>query len=115
MDETPPSDAEPGLTGDEIRDLRDAYEMSGADFAAILGVHHTTLYRWEKTEGEEASIEPLQHALLLLLRKHSGKVPLRRRLVRELSLRSPLAALHALLHVEFYQRKAPKKEANDAA
>jgi len=55
------------FTGDTIRSLRDALGMTAGQFAALIGVHPATLYRWEAKKGGTARLDPMQHRLLAVI------------------------------------------------
>ncbi len=44
------------LTGDEIRFVRQYFEMTYRDFALRFGVAHPTVIKWEKKADQEATI-----------------------------------------------------------
>lgn len=51
------------MTGPEIRRLRRGIELEPFAFAKVLGVHPSTLYRWEQTAGQ-VRMDPLQREIL---------------------------------------------------
>lgn len=53
------------MTGSEIRNLRTTLGLSPNHLAELLGVHLTTVYRWEKANDLQVRLEPLQHRLLM--------------------------------------------------
>jgi hypothetical protein len=55
------------MTGPEIKAVRTTLGHDPYVFAKILGVHLSTLYRWERSRGE-AHIDPLQAEILDRLR-----------------------------------------------
>jgi hypothetical protein len=55
------------MTGPEIKAVRTTLGHDPYVFAKILGVHLSTLYRWERSSGE-AHIDPLQAEILDRLR-----------------------------------------------
>jgi transcriptional regulator with XRE-family HTH domain len=55
------------MAGPGIKYLREALGLDPYVFAKILGVHVSTLYRWEQTRGE-VRIDPLQADILEKLR-----------------------------------------------
>lgn len=63
------------MTGNEVRTLRTQLGLSPQHLAALLGVHLTTVYRWESTEGQELRLEPLQHSLLLQMQRRLKQQP----------------------------------------
>lgn len=61
------------MAGKAIRKLRTDLGMTPADFAALLGVHPSSIYRWENADAEEVHIEPLQFRLLTVLQQEVNK------------------------------------------
>lgn len=55
------------MTGPGIKTLREALGLDPYVFAKILGVHVSTLYRWEQSRGD-VRIDPLQADILEKLR-----------------------------------------------
>lgn len=53
------------MNGSDVRQLRITLGLTPQHLAELLGVHLTTVYRWEKTERVELRLEPLQHRLLM--------------------------------------------------
>lgn len=51
------------MTGRSIKEIRDKLGMNVHAFAAVLGVHVSTIYRWEQHSGVVVTA-PLQGALL---------------------------------------------------
>ena len=47
-----------GLTGAEIRFIREYFNLSKRKFAEELNVSHTAVNKWEDTEQEKAKIDP---------------------------------------------------------
>lgn len=56
------------FTGHDIRDLREALNMTPSQFATLLGIHPATLYRWEAKGSEPVRLDPMQLGLLTALR-----------------------------------------------
>lgn len=52
------------ITGDQLRALREALGMETFVFAMLLGVHVSTVYRWESKGSEAIQMDPLQRELL---------------------------------------------------
>ena len=48
------------MTGEDIRQVREALGLSVPDFASLLGVHLTSAYRWERAGSEEIRLYPFQ-------------------------------------------------------
>lgn len=55
------------MTGTRVRELRTALRLDPTRFAQLLGVHPSTLYRWEATGDVPVRAEPLQRQLLAVL------------------------------------------------
>jgi hypothetical protein len=55
------------LKGSEVSALRNALAMNLGQFAQLIGVNHSTLWRWEAAGAEEIRIDPLQGQLLTVL------------------------------------------------
>ena len=52
------------MTGNEIEKIRSALDMSVPNFAGLLGVHVTTIYRWSAAAEKSVTVDPLHAALL---------------------------------------------------
>lgn len=52
------------LTGDLLRQLRAEMGMDPFQFALLLGVHVSTIYRWEGQGRSEVRMDPLQRQIL---------------------------------------------------
>lgn len=91
------------MTGAFVRALRAELSWTGQQFADLLGVHGSTVYRWEKAEYEEIKIEPLQAALVTLLDAElrrgdwTDRHALKTALIDGLRMGGTLRALYALL------------------
>nr|WP_128795578.1 helix-turn-helix domain-containing protein [Corallococcus coralloides] len=92
------------MTGTAIKELRGALAMSPGDFAQLLGVNPSTLYRWE-AEGEgEVKPDPNATRILAALnqaRAKSGGENLKASLGTALLLGGGLFALFKLLELVF--------------
>lgn len=55
------------MTGAQVRELRQALKMEPAHFAQLLGVHPSTLYRWEAAALGDIRVEPFQQQILAVL------------------------------------------------
>ena len=80
------------ITADYVRDVRRRTGLSPAEFAAILGVRDSTVYRWEQRDGR---IEPHSQRLLAAidLAYDRGLTGLRGTLITD----GPMRALYAVL------------------
>jgi hypothetical protein len=61
------------VTGGSLQRLRRKLEIDPFALAALLGVHVSTVYRWEVTYGV-LRIDPLQASILDEIRGHIDKV-----------------------------------------
>lgn len=59
------------MTGAEVQQLRSTLGLKPQELAGLVGVHLTTVYRWEGHGNEALRLEPLQHALLLRLQEQA--------------------------------------------
>jgi transcriptional regulator with XRE-family HTH domain len=55
------------MTGTQVRELRVALRLDPAHFAQLLGVHPSTLYRWEAAGDVPVRVEPFQQQILAVL------------------------------------------------
>jgi hypothetical protein len=88
------------MTGEDVTHVREWLGVDPFALAAVLGVHVSSIYRWEKTK--EPNIDPLQKSILVALRtriksKRVGE-DLGEKLRVSLISGGNLAALHTLLH-----------------
>jgi len=63
------------MTGNEIRTLRTSLGLSAQRLAELIGVHFTSIYRWESAGDRKVNLEPLQAALLYRLQERAAKAP----------------------------------------
>jgi transcriptional regulator with XRE-family HTH domain len=63
------------MNGNEVRTLRTNLGLNPQHLATLLGVHLTTVYRWEAQGAQELRLEPLQHGLLLQMQKRLAQNP----------------------------------------
>jgi transcriptional regulator with XRE-family HTH domain len=61
------------ITGSQIRAIRGDVGMEPAQFAQLLGIHSSTLYRWENAGEQPVRVEPLQLQLLTVLQQQIAK------------------------------------------
>lgn len=91
------------MTGHGIKALREALGLEPYVFAKLLGVHVSTLYRWEQVHGD-VRIDPLQAEILEKLRvnlsekKRAEQKKLGDDLLKALLLGGALVALAVLLN-----------------
>jgi len=57
----------PVLTSADIRQTREAFGLSSSQFASVLGVHPTTVSRWENAHGAVV-VEGMANTVLSALR-----------------------------------------------
>jgi|SRR5579885_2399337 len=55
------------MTGGEIQRIRTEFALNVQQFATMLGVHPSTVYRWESALSLESNPDPLQRDLLQAL------------------------------------------------
>ena len=60
------------MTGTQVRELRVALKMAPVHFAQVLGVHPSTLYRWEAANAAGIRVEPFQQQILAVLQRQVG-------------------------------------------
>lgn len=63
------------MNGTEVRTIREHLRLSPLNLANLLGVHLTTVYRWEAQGDQELRLEPLQHSLLLQMQRRLNQGP----------------------------------------
>ena len=63
------------MNGNEVRAIRETLGLSPLNLANLLGVHLTTVYRWEAQGAQQLRLEPLQHSLLLQMQKRLRQGP----------------------------------------
>lgn len=61
------------LTGMDVQRLRESLGLSVPHFAQVLGVAHTTAYRWEVAGPAGVRIEPMQLGVVLVLQDKLGE------------------------------------------
>ena len=95
------------LTGMDVQRLRESLGLSVPHFAQVLGVAHTTVYRWELAGPAGVRIEPMQLGVLLVLRDKLGRDARRpnrdtgRDVERALRVGGAVFALYRLLDAAF--------------
>lgn len=60
------------MRGTEVFNLRSKLGLSIQNLANLVGVHPTTVYRWETQGDAEIRLEPLQHGLLVRLQHQAN-------------------------------------------
>lgn len=97
------------MTGAEVRALRTRLGLTARQLSELLGVHPSTVHRWEMARNNERSlkIEPLQLRLVMVLsqeydkRTDEDRAALSSTLGHELAVGGGLRAIYALLRVAF--------------
>lgn len=93
------------VTGNDIRRARELVGLEPQHFSHVLGIHSSTLYRWEKSGPAKLRIDPASLALLVALnsylsRLEHGKRPIedfRAKLLEAVLTGGTLKAIHCLL------------------
>jgi hypothetical protein len=91
------------MKGREIRESREWLLLGRPTFAAVLGVHLTTLVRWEDAGEETARVDPLQTRILEALRSYlqsqtsASRQEIGLRATADLARHGPLRALVRLM------------------
>ncbi len=57
------------MTGKEVAGIRSSLGLDPSRFAMVLGIHPSSLYRWEAAGTEDVRPDPLQAHLLQLLQE----------------------------------------------
>jgi len=83
------------MKGNQIRKLRETLELSAAEFASLLGVQTSSIYRWEKTGNKTAVVEGFAKKIFQLV--SDLKVKEREVMVKSLRRGGWMAGLHSLL------------------
>jgi transcriptional regulator with XRE-family HTH domain len=102
------------MTGNDVRALRARLKLTAKQLSDLLGVHPSTVHRWEvaRNETRNLKIEPLQMRLLMLLaqeydqRTEADQTALTAMLTHELAVGGGLRAIYALLRAAFDTRAA---------
>lgn len=98
------------LTGNDVRAIRKPLRLDATDLAAILGVHASTVWRWESRGPERAPVDAGSERVLVVLRRlteraggqHLGR--LRRIVTDALSVGGGLRALWIILDEHYGPR-----------
>lgn len=89
------------LTRADVLRARNGLGLNVTDFAMLVGVHPSTVYRWEATGGTLA-MEPLQKQLIVAIQLAARKDLWRvREQVRKGLLECELRGLYELLKIVF--------------
>lgn len=63
------------MYGDDVKRIRADYGLSALELAQLLGVHPSTVYRWEGCEWEDAKIDGAALRLLQVIEDAWPTVP----------------------------------------
>jgi predicted transcriptional regulator len=97
------------VTGQGLRTMRETLQLSVSDFAKLLGVHPTAVYRWE---GEPQRVCPVENTLtrrlltLLDMQVREKDKLWRASLHETLLVQGPLAALHYLIDTSKHRSRS---------
>ncbi|HRI69257.1 MAG TPA: hypothetical protein PK156_33735 [Polyangium sp.] len=97
------------ITGDRIRHTRKMLGFDTLHFAYVIGVHGSTISRWELRGPEHLRIEPASLALLVALNSYLARIDkqpsklevFRTELLTEILTGGSLRAIHCLLRHYF--------------
>lgn len=83
------------MTGNQIRRLREELELSATEFASLMGVQQSSVYRWESSANKRAVVEGFARQIFKLI----GELKLKEKKVLVQKLRNGgwMAGLHSLL------------------
>ncbi len=60
------------MNGAQVRELRQSLKMEPTHFAQLVGVHPSTLYRWEAAGEMAIRVEPFQQQIMAVLKQQTG-------------------------------------------
>jgi hypothetical protein len=107
------------MTGDSIRQIRTDLAMEPAQFAQLLGVHPSSLYRWENAGSAAVRIDPLQLQLLTVLQQQindraaQARADLGKVILTGLLLGGGLLGLFYLLDAAYGDQRRPRESDAD--
>ena len=98
------------MTGTQVRELRAALRLDPTHFAQLLGVHPSTLYRWEAAGDVPVRVEPFQLQILAMLQRQiaaptAGNEDLSETILKKLLVKSAMFGLFKLLEAAFSDKK----------
>lgn len=113
------------MTGDDIKNIRIMFGFDITEMSQLLGVHYSTVYRWEYVGSESVKIEPMQAKLIttMTLIANVGRSPELRQaafedvkvlgpqIAAQLKTRGSLAGLYTLLRHVFDDKRGLFKHA----
>jgi len=88
------------MTGGAVRQLRMLLGLNPAHFAQLIGVHPSTLYRWEAAGDGALKIEPFQLQILAVMGRH-GDAALGETILQGLLYGGPMLGLFKLLEAGY--------------
>lgn len=88
------------MTGRALTKARDELGLSRAELAAVLGVSHVTVFRWEVESSPISALNSRLLAMVVGLSEHEDSARYGRAL-RQAAKDDPLYALHLLLCMGF--------------
>ena len=83
------------MKGNQISKLRKALDLSVVDFATLLGVQTSSIYRWENQGTKVASVEGTAEKILLILEDLKKKE--RDIVIKHLRKGGWMPAMHSIL------------------
>lgn len=97
------------MTGSDVGRIRGSLQLSPALFAALAGVHPSTVYRWEQAGDAVVPMEPRQEMILAVADQQlrAGRAPLAADLREALVTRGGLYGLYRLLRSAYGQAPPP--------
>lgn len=87
------------MTGNELRSMREAYGLTPAQLADLLGV--SSVYRWEAHCETRPIIDPFQSRVLTVMRDVPLQFSLGHEIKRSLARNGGLRALYTLLEAVY--------------
>lgn len=107
------------MSGSEIRSIRERLGLSVTQFAAVLGVHASTVHRWEAAGDELVDVDGVAANVLIALRQRvadeaeGSAKEAGRAVVEALLIGGALVALAALLAYALRRRSTTRPPAAD--
>jgi len=87
------------IRGKDVREIREALRLTVGQFALVLGVHPSSIHRWESSAAAEPKIEGVAKAVLVALHERSlaGSAAKRRAALKGQEISNTLAVGGLLL------------------
>lgn len=106
----------PYIPGSRVKAIREALRLTSVQFAAVLGVHPTTVYRWEAAGDSDVPVDGVQWNVLSALSdriEHDGQARAEARdvgaeVAKALLVAGAVVALFLLLSFALKNAKIPK-------